>query len=698
MTITEFVQRFHSSTRTSGQWLVKCPAHRDDNASLALKEGTDGKILLHCHAGCSTTQILGAMGLRAADLFSDPPAPQKREVAVYDYADERGTVLYQVVRFEPKTFRQRRPDGAGGHIWNLKGIRRVLYRLPDLKDKPAVVIVEGEKDVDALWNLGIPATCNVAGAGKWRDDYTQQLLAAGAMRIRILPDNDGPGTDHARAVFESLSTAGTSRARELDLQIVTLPDIPEKGDVSDYLKDHTRNDLIAVLKSIPNAGTPAPTPSPSELLDSPTGAEVVDQLTGFVRRYMVLTDDQLTAFVLWVLHCHTFDAADTTPYLAVTSAGKQAGKTRLLEVAELLTPSPWLTGRASAAVLVRKIARLRPTLLLDETDAAFKQGSEYSEALRAILNTGFRRGGKASLCVKQGGDYVDKDFETFCPKAIAGIGALPDTVADRSIPLRIRRRLPSEPIERFRDRAKKRAAAPVVAQIGSWAKAQVGILRDAEPSLPEGLRDRAADVWEPLIAIADTIGGQWPERARAAALRLSGGREAQENSPALTLLADIQTVFTEMTPDESEILISNELVDHLKDLDGRPWGEYGRLGKGLTPAALAKLLKEFDVFPGDPKWVLIEGKRKQRRGYRRSAFEDAFARWLGSEPSQCNNVNENGPHSSAFTCNTAPTVTPVQPETSSIKTASCYGVTVEAGSSRKSTSAQPAWVVNAGDF
>ena len=139
-----------------------------------------------------------------------------------------------------------------------------------------------------------------------------------------------------------------------------------------------------------------------------------------------------------------------TPYLAITSAEKQCGKTRLLEVLDLLVSNPWLTGKVSAACLIRKIDSQKPTLLLDESDAAFNGEKEYAEVLRGVLNTGHRRGGHASCCVGQGVNITFKDFHTFCPKAIAGIGKLPDTVADRSIPIRLKRRAPGEPVERFR--------------------------------------------------------------------------------------------------------------------------------------------------------------------------------------------------------------------------------------------------------
>src|SRR5262249_18329155 len=233
--------------RSGGQWLVKGPAHDDRKPSLAMKEGQDGRVLLYCHAGCPESRILAALGLTEADRL-----PAGREAgplggidAGDDYPGEKRGLLYQVVRYTPKNFRQRRPDGKGGWIWNVEGARRVLYRLPELNGCEEVVICEGEKDVDALWAAGIPATCNVGGAGKWGDDYTAQLKAAGVRRVRVIPDNDVPGRDHTDQATRSCLAAG------LDARIVTLPGVPEKGDASDYLAAHPASDLRDLLTAAP---------------------------------------------------------------------------------------------------------------------------------------------------------------------------------------------------------------------------------------------------------------------------------------------------------------------------------------------------------------------------------------------------------------------------------------------------------------
>jgi hypothetical protein len=221
--------------RVGSGWIARCPAHEDRKASLTVGQGDDGRALLNCQAGCRTEDVVAKLGMRMADLFEKDDRERDgsgkgRIVATYDYRDEQGHVLYQAVRFDPKDFRQRRPDGNNGWIWNLQGVRRVLYRLHHLvaaaKDK-VVWIPEGEKDVEALVSLGFVATCNVGGAGKWSADYSESLRGRSVV---VLPDNDKPGEEHAVKVARMLTGIAT------DVRIVRLPGLPDKGDVSDWLK------------------------------------------------------------------------------------------------------------------------------------------------------------------------------------------------------------------------------------------------------------------------------------------------------------------------------------------------------------------------------------------------------------------------------------------------------------------------------
>jgi hypothetical protein len=377
-----------------------------------------------------------------------------------------------------------------------------------------------------------------------------------------------------------------------------------------------RSEEVAVAVEVDGAANPG---GPEELEKAPDGAELLERLVWFIRRYVALSEEQAVLSALWVVHTHALDAADTTPYLNVKSAEKRSGKTRLLEVLSLLAAGSWLTGRVTAAVLVRKVAAEAPALLLDESDAAFKGDREYAETLRGVLNAGCRRGGVASLCVGQGANITYEDFSVFCPKVIAGIGNLPDTVADRSIPIELRRRRPSEKVERFRLRKVGPEALPIHRDVRAWAHAHLDSLSAAEPDLPDELDDRAQDIMEPLLAIADEVGGEWPERSRRAAVGLLTGEEREDaESLGVRLLRDIRGVFDD---ESSDRLPTGKLLEALHVMEEAPWGSLR--GEALDARGLARLLKPYGVKPEK----LREGD-DTFRGYRRGSFEDAWVRYL----------------------------------------------------------------------
>lgn len=376
--------------------------------------------------------------------------------------------------------------------------------------------------------------------------------------------------------------------------------------------------------SAPANGNGSAPVEPSVRTDTPEAPpldEVLDELAGFVRRFVVMSEAQADAVALWIAHTHAFEAAEQTPYLAISSAEKRSGKTRLLEVLELLVARPWLTGRVTAAVLARKVDAERPTLLLDESDAAFKGDKDYAEALRGLLNTGHRRGGKSTVCVGQGAELSYKDFSTFGPKAIAGIGKLPDTVADRSLPIRLERRAPGEQADRFRRRDVELEVEPLRVALETFASVEILVaLEMARPDLPVELDDRAQDAAEPLLAIADHAGEAWGERARRALVELHGGREIEDESAGVRLLSDVKSVF------DDERLATEALLERLRGLDEAPWGDW--YGKPLSARTLAKMLRPYGVAPHS------DGSS---RGYRREAFEGAWARYL---PPQVSNRQE----------------------------------------------------------
>jgi len=230
MIIQEFLSRLKNVTKINGGWQCECPSHEDKTPSLSVTEGKDGKILMTCHAGCTPEQIVADMGLQMTDLF--PPKKEPIIVATYDYIDVDNKLLFQVVRFSPKDFRQRRPDGKGGWIWNLTGVDRILYNLSEVVEsvdsKHSVFVVEGEKDVESLKKLGLCATCNSGGAGKWLPRHTETLVNADVV---ILSDKDIPGRKHAQLVAVALYNKAKS------IHVIELPDRNEKTvkDASDWI-------------------------------------------------------------------------------------------------------------------------------------------------------------------------------------------------------------------------------------------------------------------------------------------------------------------------------------------------------------------------------------------------------------------------------------------------------------------------------
>jgi hypothetical protein len=524
-------------------------------------------------------------------------------VATYVYTDVQGNRLCRKLRYEPggngkaKDFCwQRWENGAWVDGLGEPKILTPLYRVSKTINEPLVVLTEGEKDADKGASIGLP-TATSGGTGSWREDHAECLRGKSAV---IIADADNAGRIHAQKVAASLGGKAAS---------VKVCEIPDAKDLADAIQQGWgRDDLLAWFESDPE-------------WKPPSGAEILDSVMKFIRRFVSLSDAQARVVTLWTAHTHAFEAADCTPYLAINSPEKQSGKTRLLEVVEKIVMNPWLTGRTTAAALVRKIDGEHPTLLLDESDTAFQQEKEYVAALRGILDSGYRKSGKASLCIGQGAAIEVRNFHTFAAKAIAGIGRLPDTVQDRSLPIRLKRARRGQ-VERFREREAQREGSEIAARLAAWCAVNLEKLRQARPEIPAQLSDRQADTCEPLLAVADLAGGEWPESARVALVTLCGQAQADDGSFGVRLLQDIRAIFEEKQADE---ITSGQLCEALGKIETSPWGEWSQ-GKPITPTRLARMLKPFEIVPDR-----IGGKGFQARGYTFRQFEDAFWLYLPSE-------------------------------------------------------------------
>jgi Protein of unknown function (DUF3631) len=367
--------------------------------------------------------------------------------------------------------------------------------------------------------------------------------------------------------------------------------------------------------------------------------DLLQRVAAFIERFVVLPDeDARIAVALFVLHTWAFEAAYATPYLVVVSVEKQSGKTRLLEVLELLVRAPWRTASTTEAALFRKIEQAKPTLLLDEVDAIFGSNSERTEPLRAVLNAGNRRGATATRVAGKSTEMEARDFSVFCPKVLAGIntGRLPETIQDRAVMLHMKRRRDGEHVERLHYRLAVEETEPLRVQLEAWAAAAIDLLRKALPELPEELSDRAGDGWEPLFAIADLADGDWPARARAAAITLSAASDDDEVGWGTQLL-----VATRQAMGMADVASTAELLAAINADETMPFGGWSE-GKGIDARTLARMLKPYGV---KPRTVRIG--QDTAKGYHAADLTDAWARYLpppeASQPSQASHPAEPTP-------------------------------------------------------
>jgi hypothetical protein len=244
-------------------------------------------------------------------------------------------------------------------------------------------------------------------------------------------------------------------------------------------------------------------------------ADILDDVASALQRYVAWPNEHFPRVVaLWIAHTHFIEAFETTPRLAVLSAVKGSGKTRVLELLEASCARPMFAVNLSPSALFRRLDKGGATLMLDEADthlgASNRKSSEKYEDLRALVNAGYRAGAKVYRSEPTGKTIVEREFNVFAPVAVAGIGDLPDTVLDRSIIVPMRRRSRHERVERYRIRVGKEVLGPLRDELTQIAPFCTDDLAEARPDLPEGIEDRAADCWEPLIAVADLAGREWP--------------------------------------------------------------------------------------------------------------------------------------------------------------------------------------------
>jgi putative DNA primase/helicase len=483
--------------------------------------------------------------------------PFSPTVARYTYRAADGSPYLQVHRTAAKDFYQHHWNGEKWASSAPSG-PKIPYRLPELLAAPStapIYVCEGEKDCDNLAKLGFVATCNAGGADpgtgkKWTPDLNQYFKGR---TVYIVADNDDSGRKHAQHVARNLDPVTAS------VRVVELPDLPPKGDVSDWLlKDtagvkltrlcqaaplweaeahrpiETKTDADAeiarlaaltpvqyererkaaaerldiratILDKLVQAERPEDDskqgraisfPEPEPWPEPVSGARLLDGIADAISKHIILADAARDTTALWSVHTYLLDGSLVSPRLAVTSPEKRCGKTTLLDVCSRLALKPLSAAHVTAAAMFRTVEAYRPTLLIDEADTFLRDNEE----LRGIINSGHRKGGSVLRTV--GDDHEPRAFATYAACAIALIGRLPETLHDRSVIVALKRRLPSEPIKSFRsDRTEQLDA--LARQAARWASDNAERVANADPKMPEGVFNREADNWRPLLAIAD---------------------------------------------------------------------------------------------------------------------------------------------------------------------------------------------------
>ncbi|MFZ3471351.1 DUF3631 domain-containing protein [Streptomyces sp. 4.24] len=387
---------------------------------------------------------------------------------------------------------------------------------------------------------------------------------------------------------------------------------------------HLQDPVQGAEEELPSVAQAQPHPAASRarfIGPVSLGEQVLGDLRAEIERYVILPSaEALTAVTLWVAATHLQTAWQHAPRLAVVGPAKRCGKSRLLDVITETVHDPLVTVNASAAAIFRSITEAPPTLLVDEADTLFGSAkvAEKNEEMRGLLNAGHQRN-RPTLRVSGPNHEVSK-FPTFAMAALAGIGDLPDTIMDRSVVIRMRRRRPGENVAEFRSARDIPVLNGLRDRLVAWLAPLHTEAMELTPPMP--VEDRAADTWEPLVAVADLAGGPWPDLARTACRAMTQHEAEQDQDSSglgIRLLADIRRAFeAEGNP---PVIRTSRLIDILNKDEETPWPDY--TANGLTPRGLQILLKDYGIssanrrFHGDV----------QAKGFTRLQFTDAWARY-----------------------------------------------------------------------
>lgn len=536
-------------------WQACCPAHDDKTPSLSISFDDNEKIGIHCFAGCNAGNIMSAVGMAVKDLYPPLSAEQK---ALY-------AKLYQ------STTKQQELDGKIlRHNMGVAALEQGIVLSP----KDAELVLQADEYIQAVRKTDIDPV---------------------AYKIKQLAELSPMEYDKVRKDAAALLGVRTSTLdAEVKAKKPTTPEDDQGGRAMDF--------------DLPEAW---PDPVNTDTL--------LNELVSSLKNCITLRDDHSAiAIALWVLYSYPVtEHGHIAPMLLITSPEKRCGKSTLLAWCSKVVYKPLPTSSISPSAVFRSVDKWSPTLLIDEIDAFLGQNDE----LRGILNSGHTRDSAFTIrCV--GDDLEPRKFSTWGPKILSGIGRLEgktSTLADRSIEIQLRRKLPSEKIEKLRHIPPSHFET-LRSKCTRFCQDYGTIISKSRPHIPEALSDRAADNWEPLLAIADLAGEAWPQKAMNAALALSGVEESvQDRGPEL--LSHLRQYFTEHNLDCSPTV---DIINYLIGIDDAPWATWSK-GKPMTPRHLSSLLKPYKV----TKTHFRDGK-SDYKGYYLKDFKDAFSRYLPS--------------------------------------------------------------------
>jgi Protein of unknown function (DUF3631) len=602
------------------QILCPGPGHDAGDRSLSVKPDKDDAegFIVHSFAGddfkACRDHVRAKLGLPEPKQKKNSSDKAWAEIAEYIYYDEHGERFLKVRKCRDgdgnKQYPQYHWDGNGWAKGKPSG-PKIPYRLPELIAAPIAGMIyfcEGEKDSDGLAKLGfVTTTASEGAAAKWAPELTPYFKDR---YVVILPDADRPGRAHAEKVAKAINGVAAS-VRILDLY----PERHDGSDVSNWIVDDSAGVKLAKLaKEAPLWESSAVSAGVAT-----DGAKLLADVSKFLSRFVIYPSEHAKiAHVLWIAHAHLMGAWESTPRIAFLSPEPASGKTRSMEVSELLVPDPVAAVNVTPAYLFRKVGSEDgpPTILFDEIDSVFGPKANENEELRALLNSGHRRGAVAGRCVVRGAIVETEEISSYSAVALAGLGWLPDTILSRSVIIRMRRRAPDEKVEAFRRRVHAPQGESLCRRLAGWAATILDEATKARPAMPAGVEDRNADLWEPLLAVADIAGGEWPDAARKAATALVKVAAEVEPSLNIRLLADLRMVFG-----NEEAMATKTILAELCRLEDAPWSDLK--GKPLNDNQLARRLRQYDV-----KSRNVRIGDAVPKGYTRADLYDVWRRYL----------------------------------------------------------------------